>query len=231
MISVLALAATSWLGIALGEPYSAVHARMGDPLVASHDNLISKFVYLTEGENAFVTVLSERGRVYGIRLWSLPTAAPKTTDPYGIALNQDVDTLLQRRGKPARTGSDADGSFDAYQTGDVLWLYHVNGNQTVRTITLSEPESAIQQMPEQPLPTLHTGSSPADAIVMNAVSPADAKRWEGMYLAVRTCGSNGAWHEGPRAVVKQNGAAYDAVTASCSSGGAMQTLYFISKAG
>ncbi|HKU68632.1 MAG TPA: hypothetical protein VJP85_12720 [Candidatus Baltobacteraceae bacterium] len=226
MLSLLALAATSWLGIALGEPYTAVHARMGDPLVAAKDPHLTKFVYLTEHENAFVTVLTERGRVSGVRLWSLPTATPKTADPFGIHLNQDVEALWLRRGKPSRVSSDADGPFDAYQNGDVLWLYHVNANQTVRTITVSATESAIEDLPEAALPQMHTGTSVDDAVVMDTASPDDAKRWEDMYLAIRPCANDGKWHEDKRVTQTANGGAYDAVTVTCSSDGAAQTLYF-----
>ncbi len=230
MLSLLAIAATSWLGITLGEPYSAVYARMGDPVIAAKDPHLTKFVYLTEHENAFVTVLTERGRVSGLRLWSLPTAQPKTADPFGIALNEESGKVQQVRGKPSRSASDSDGPFDAYQSGDVLWLYHLNGNQTVRTITVSATESAIEDLPEQPLPQLHTGTTPADAIVMNTSSPQDAKRWEEMYVAIRPCANEGNWSTDNRTTQVQNGAPYDVLNLRCSSGGAAATLYFRSGA-
>lgn len=221
----LALVSTSWLGVTLGEPYSAVFSRMGDPVIATHDATVSKFVYLTENENAFVTVVTERGRVSGVRLWALPTATPKTTDPAGIALNQDAGTLLQKRGKPSRTASDSDGPFDSYQDGDVLWLYHLNGNNTVRNITLSTTESAIEDLSQQALPALHAGTSPADAIVMNVGSGDDAKKWESMFLAVHPCDGNGTMKESNRQTQTLNGVSYDVVTASCSAASDV-TLYF-----
>lgn len=199
---------------------------MGDPVVATHDANVSKFVYLTERENAFVTVVTERGRVSGIRLWALPTATPKTADPFGIALNEDAGALLQKRGKPARTAGDADGPFDSYQDGDVLWLYHLNGNNTVRTITLSTTESAIEDMSEQPLPALHNGTSPGDAIVMDVASGDDAKKWEGMFLAVHPCNGNGKLQESKRETQMQDGSAYDVISATCSSAASGVTLYF-----
>lgn len=226
MLPLLALVSTSWLGVTLGEPYSAVYARLGDPIIAAKDPHVTKFVYLTEHGNAFVTVVTERGRVSGVRLWSLPTAQPKTADPFGVTLNEEIGSVLQTRGKPTRIASDSDGPFDAYQNGDVLWLYHINGNQTVRTITVSTTESAIEDLSQQPLPDLHTGASLADAVVMDVSSPGDAKQWENMYLAIRPCGGNGKWHEEQRVTQTQGGASYDAVTVSCSSGGASQTLYF-----
>lgn len=230
MIPLLALAATSWLGITLGEPYSAVYARMGDPVIAAKDPNLQKFVYLTEHENAFVTVLTERGLVSGVRLWALPTAVPKTADPFGISLNEDADKLLQSRGKPSRTAADSDGPFDAYQNGDVLWLYHLNANQTVRTITVSATQAAIDDLPQQTLPQLHTGTSPLDAIVMSAASADDTKRWEDMYLAIRPCADQGKWRADKRAKQTVGAVAYDAVTVTCSSGDASQTLYFRSAA-
>ena len=226
MLPLLALVSTSWLGVTLGEPYAAVYARMGDPVIATKDPHVTKFVYLTEHENAFVTVVTERGRVSGVRLWSLPTAQPKTADPFGVTLNEEIGKVLQTRGKPTRMASDSDGPFDAYQGGDVLWLYHINGNQTVRTITVSTTESAIEDLSEQPLPDLHTGDSRADAVVMDVSSPDDAKQWENMYLAIRPCGTDGKWHVDKRAAQTQDGASYDALSVSCSSGGATQTLYF-----
>ena len=226
MLPLLALVSSSWLGVTLGEPYSNVFTRMGDPVVATHDATISKFVYLTEHGNAFVTVVTERGRVSGVRLWALPTAAPKTTDPFGIALNQDVDALIQKRGKPSRAASDSDGPFDSYQDGDVLWLYNLNGNNTVRTITLSTTESAIEDMPAQPLPALHAGTSPDDAIVMDVNSADDAKKWESMFLAVHPCNGNGTLRESKRATETQSGNTYDVVNAACSSSGSDVTLYF-----
>lgn len=199
---------------------------MGDPVATAKDAHTTKFVYLTEHENAFVTVITEHGRVSGVRLWALPTAMPKTADPFGIALNQEAGKLLEARGKPSRIASDADGPFDAFQDGEVLWLYHLNGNQTVRDITVSATESSIEDLPEQPLPTLHSGSSPADAIVPDAARGDDAKRWEQMFFAVHPCGRNGTWREEKRATQPQDGNAYDVVTVSCSAGGAAQTLYF-----
>jgi len=226
VLSLLALAATSWLGVTLGEPYTAVYTRLGDPVIATKDTHLTKFVYLTDHENAFLTVMTERGRVSGIRLWSLPTAAPKTADPFGIMLNEDVNKLLQARGKPTRSANDADGPFDAYQNGDVLWMYHVNGNQTVRTITVSTTESSIEDLAEQPLPSLHTGASIADAVAMDVSSPDDATQWENMYLGIRACGNDGKWRVDKRTSQNKDGAAYDALTVSCSSGGTSQTLYF-----
>jgi hypothetical protein len=199
---------------------------MGDPVATAQETNTKKFVYLTEHENAFVTVVTQHGRVSGVRLWALPTAAPKTADPFGIALNQDADVLTQKRGKPSRTSTDADGPFDAYQSGDVLWLYHLNGNQTIHTITVSTTQSAIEDLSDQALPALHSGTSPADAIVMDASKGDDAKRWEGMFLAVHPCQSSGSWREQKRQSVTADGASYDAVTVSCSSGGSTQTLYF-----
>lgn len=228
MLSLLALLSTSWLGIALGEPYNAVYARMGDPLITTQDANVAKFVYLIEHDTAFVTVLTQHGRVSGVRLWSLPTGTPKTADPFGIALNDDTDKLLQERGKPMRTSGDSDGPYYAYQNGDVLWVYHINGNQTIRTITVAATESAIDDLSEQTVPAVHTGSSPSDAIVMNTASAADAEHWENLYLAVRPCANSGTWHASKRVAQTQNGASYDAVTASCSTGGATETVYFTS---
>lgn len=225
MLSLLALVTTSWLGITLGEPYAAVHDRLGDPVVATKAGDVTKFVYLTAHENGFVTVMTERGRVSGIRLWALPTATPQTADPAGIRIDEDADKVHSARGKPSRTAADADGPFDAYQNGDVLWLYHLNGNQTVRTITLSASDASIEDLPQVPLPPLHTGTSPADAVAMSA--PADrAARWESMFFAVRPCGANGSWHQTKRTSETIGGVAYDAVSVTCSSGGASQTLYF-----
>jgi hypothetical protein len=226
VLPILALLSSSWLGITLGEPYSAVFARMGDPVVATHDNRSAKFVYLTDRENAFLTVITEHGRVSGLRLWSLPTATPSTTDPFGIRLNEDAQKLLDARGKPSRSAADADGPFDAYQSGDVLWLYYLNGNGTVRAITLAATEDSVAAMPEQPLPALHAGASPADAIVVDAPSRGDSQRWEGMFFAVHPCANDGTWRVGKRTTQMQEGSAYDAVTATCSTGGAAQTLFF-----
>jgi hypothetical protein len=230
MLTILALISTSWLGITLGEPYSAVYARMGDPVIASHDERSEKFVYLIDHENAFLTVITEHGRVSGLRLWSLPAATPSTADPFGIRLNEDAQKLLDARGKPSRSAADADGPFDAYENGDVLWLYHLNGNNTIRTVTLAATQASIAAMPEQPLPALHTGASRADAIVVGAPSAADAERWEGMFFAVHSCTGGGTWRVAERATQTQDGSTYDAVTASCSGGGPAQLLYFKQRA-
>jgi hypothetical protein len=226
VFSILALLSTSWLGVTLGEPYAAVFAHMGDPVIATHDNRSAKFVYLTERENAFVTVITEHGRVSGVRLWSLPTATPATADPYGIRLNEDAQKLLDARGKPSRSAADSDGPFDAYQDGDVLWLYYLNGNSTIRAITLAATEASLEAMPEQPLPALHGGTSFGDAIVADVPSRDDMHRWEGMFFAVHPCTNEGTWHLTKRLAQTQDGVTYDAVTATCSAGGLTQTLYF-----
>jgi hypothetical protein len=226
MISLLALVSASWLGVTLSEPYADVFTRIGDPVVATHDATLNKFVYLTDHGNAFVTVVTERGRVSAIRLWALPTATPQTVDPFGIALNADASAVLQKRGSPTRAATDADGPFDAYQNGDVLWLYHVNANKTVSTITLSTTEAAIRDLPEQPLPALHDGTSPAQAVRMDVSSSGDAARWESMFLAVHPCNGGGKLHEDSRSTQTQDGRAYDVIKASCSSGGTTTALYF-----
>jgi hypothetical protein len=211
----------SWLGVTLGEPVTAVSARMGDPIAVGKDPKLAKFVYLVEHGNAFLTVLSERGYVSGVRLWSVTGAPGKTLDPFGIALGEQADALTGKRGKPTRSGSDIDGPFDAYQNGDVLWLYHIRGNQSVASITLSTTESAIEDLPEAPLPAVHTGASAADAIVVVQPDAKDVARWEQMYLAIHPCGANGVWKSNK---TERQGKT-DVLSATCSDGPA-RTFYF-----
>lgn len=214
--------ATSWLGVKLGEPVAAVAARMGDPLAVSKDSTLTKFVYLTEDTNAFLTVLSERGIVSGVRLWSVTTAQGKTADPFGIALNDTKDKVLAKRGKPIREAADIDGPFESYQDGDVLWLYHIKADQSVTSITLSTTEAAISGVPAQPLPKVHTGATAADAVRIVQPNAGDASRWEQMFLAIRPCGDNGNWLL--RKTERQG--TLDVVTASCNLGGLSQAFYF-----
>jgi hypothetical protein len=213
---------TSWLGVKLGEPLASVAARMGDPIAVSKDPALTKFVYLTEDTNAFLTVLSERGIVSGIRLWSVTTAPGKTTDPFGIALNDTKDKVLAKRGKPVREAADIDGPFESYQDRDVLWLYHIKADQSVTSITLSTTEAAISDLPAQPLPKVHSGESAADAVRVVQPNAGDTSRWEQMYLAIRPCGQSGTWlvrkteHQG----------VLDVVSASCNLSGLSQAFYF-----
>ena len=212
----------AWLGIKLGEPLSAVATRMGDPIAVSNDPSLLKFVYLTDDANAFVTVLSEHGIVSGIRLWSVTTAPSKTPDPFGIKLEAGKDTLLAKRGKPTREGEDIDGPFEAYQDGDLLWLYHIKGDQSVTSITLSTTDNAIAGMSAQPLPTVHLGRSTADAVRIVQPTASDTKRWEELFLAIRPCGDNGKWLI--RRTERQG--TFDVVTASCNLGGPSTAFYF-----
>lgn len=212
----------SWLGVKLGEPLSAVTARMGDPLTVSKDPQLTKFVYLTEDTNAFETVLSEHGIVTGVRLWSVTTLPGKTYDPFGIALNDAVDKLVAKRGKPTRQAEDIDGPFDSYQDRDILWVYHIKADQSITSITLSTTDNAIAELPAQPLPTVHSGQSASNAIRIVQPNAGDVKRWEEMFLAIRPCGNNGTWLI--RRTERQG--TVDAVTASCNLGGASQTFYF-----
>jgi hypothetical protein len=213
---------TSWLGVTLGEPLSAVAARLGDPLTVAKDPALTKFVYLTENTGAFVTVLSEHGIVTGVRLWSVTTLPGKTLDPFGIALADDKDKLIGKRGKPTREAADIDGPFEAYQDRDVLWLYHIKGDQSITSITLSTTDSAIADLPQQPLPSVHTGESAADAVRIVQPNAADAKRWEQMFLAIRPCRENGNWLIRK---TEQQGK-LDVVTASCNLGGISKSFYF-----
>jgi hypothetical protein len=213
---------TSWLGVTLGEPLSAVSARLGDPLAVAKDPQLTKFVYLTEDTNAFVTVLSEHGIVTGVRLWSVTTLPGKTHDPFGLALGDEADKVIAKRGKPTRQAADIDGPFDAYQDRDVLWLYHIKGDQSVTSITLSTTDSAIADVPQQPLPAVHSGESEADAVRIVQPSAADTKRWEQMFLAIRPCGENGTWLV--RKTERQG--SIDVVTASCNLGGVSRQFYF-----
>jgi hypothetical protein len=213
---------TSWLGVTLGEPLAAVAARMGDPIAVAKDPQLTKFVYLTDDTNAFVTVLSEHGIVSGVRLWSVTTLPAKTVDPFGIALNDTVDKLTAKRGKPTREAADVDGPFDAYQNGDVLWLYHVKADQSINSITLSTTDTALANLPQQPQPAVHSGQSAEDAVRIVQPNADDAKRWEEMYLAIRPCGDNGKWLI--RKTERQG--TVDVVTASCNLGGLSREFYF-----
>lgn len=195
---------------------------MGDPIAIGSDTKLSKFVYLTDDGTAFLTVLAERGNVSGVRLWSVSIAPGKTRDPFGIALGEDAGKLLAKRGKPTRTAGDIDGPFDAYQNGDTLWVYHIRGNQSVSSITLSTTEAAIEDLPERPIPATHGGTSAADAIRIVQPTGADVNRWETMYLAVHPCNGTGTWH-----IEKlDHASAVDAVAASCSGSGERRVFYF-----
>lgn len=200
---------------------------MGDPIAVSKDPTLTKFVYLTEDTNAFVTVLSEHGVVSGVRLWSVTTLPGKTVDPFGITLGDTVDKVVSKRGKPVREAADIDGPFDAYQDGNVLWLYHIKGDQSVTSITLSTTDTALADLPQQPLPNVHSGTSAADAIRIVQPNAADAKRWEQMYLAIRACGDNGTWMI--RKTERQG--SVDVVTASCNLGGLSRDFYFAPSTG
>jgi hypothetical protein len=195
---------------------------MGDPIVVSKDPTLTKFVYLTEDTNAFFTVLSEHGIVTGVRLWSVTTLPGKTLDPFGIALGDQAAKLAAKRGKPAREAADIDGPFDAYQDRDVLWLYHLKGDQSITSITLSTADNAIADLPQQPMPSVHSGASAGDAVRIVQPNADDAKRWEQMFLAVRPCGDNGTWMI--RKTERQGNV--DVVTASCNLGGPTQEFYF-----
>lgn len=212
---------TSWLGVTLGEPVSAVASRMGDPLVVSKDDTLTKFVYLTDNDNAFVTVLSEHGIVTGVRLWSVTNIA-KTQDPFGVALGDAKDKVAAKRGQPTRESADIDGPFEAYQAGDVLWLYHIKGDQSVASITLSTTDNAIADLPQQQLPAVHLGRSAEDAVRVIQPNAGDVSRWEQMFLAIRPCGDNGTWLV--RRTERQG--RLDVVTASCNLGGISQAFYF-----
>ncbi len=214
--------AVSWLGITIGESLASVSTRMGDPVATAHDPQLDKFVYLTEDGNAFVTAIAEHGMVSGIRLWSLTNAAGKTADTFGITLGTSDETLKAKRGKPARTGSDIDGPFEAYQDGDTLWLYHLRGDQSVSSITLSTSESALAESAAQPLPAVHSGRSRADAIRVVQPDSAAVQRFEQMYLAIHPCPGGGTWHIAK--TVRQDGV--DVVSTSCNPSGAAQTWYF-----
>ena len=132
--------------------------------------------------------------VSGIRLWALPSATPATADPFGITLGAEESKLIGARGKPSRAGSDIDGPFDSYQSGDVLWMYHINALQTVANVTVSTTEQDIEDLPEQRLPAVHAGNSSADALTIVTPTKADAERWERLYFAVHPCQSDGTWN-------------------------------------
>ena len=195
---------------------------MGDPIATAHDPRLDKFVYLTGDGNAFVTAIAEHGVVSGIRLWSVTNATGKTADPFGIALGASDETLRAKRGKPSRTGSDIDGPFESYQDGDMLWLYHLRGDQTVSSITLSTSESALADLPAKAMPAVHTGTSAADAIRVVQADAASVKRFEELYLAIHPCAGGGVWRIAK--TVRENGT--DVVSAACDAGGAAQTWYF-----
>lgn len=217
---------TSWLGVTLGEPLSAVYDRMGDPIVATADDKVTTFVYSVDKGRSFVTVLAQHGIVSGVRLWEPPGAQSTLADPKGVMLGNDITALTTDMGTPSRNGQDSEGPYHAYQNGDVLWLYHMNGDATVRSITLATTEAAVAAIPAAPVPAVHAGDSIADAIRVVASSGADGVNWEHLYLAVHPCAKNGRWTMTKQVLQRLGGRSYDELTATCSGDEASRVFYF-----
>lgn len=232
MVSALLLAAAaswsgaSWLGLHLGEPLTEVAAAWGDPLVATPGADVSTNVYVTDANRSFVTVLVRRGLVSGIRVWEPPGAASTLRDPAGIALGDSEAAVRKARGAPSRAGSDSDGPYLAYQNANLLWLYHLNGDGSVRTITVAATSAVLDDLPAAPLPPAHGGTSVDDAVVVKQSDGRAGVGWEHLYLAVHPCPGGGRWTMDRQKLVRIYSRFYDDLHAVCSSNGSARDFFF-----
>lgn len=75
-------------------------------------------------------------------------------------------------------------------------------------------------------PPVHRGTSPADAIVINASSDSDGVRAEYRYIASQTCGQHGAWKVTSQTLLTANRRPYDKLDATCTEGNAKRSFFF-----
>lgn len=222
-----------FLNLTFGEPASALIAREGDPLLA-HSTLyngesVGELLFFAPSGKAVEYVRIARGDVIGVRLQSapglklpgaMPSALGVTLGGPASQLSALAHTTITQR---ARTPH---GMLTVYRSGSLLYAFLVDAN-VVTQFDVHLSEDAAAKLPRSPEPTVHSGLTPADAVVIKADTEDLGNEKIGVFLSANDCGDGGNW----KSIEYGIATAYNArpmakVNAACTVGGQKQTFYF-----
>ena len=236
-----------WFGLNVGQPTQAVIDRLGDPLLLD-DN---------EPERGGVTLLYafDEGRtqalfttLYG-HIWIVqfrPDSArygvvpirggvdSAFRDPFGVALADPVNRIVQLRGEPPRSTDDFHGLRDhVYDDGTIIWTYNAFAGEVMSIEERLRPKP-IDALPRQPEPPFRHGTSFEDALIIAGESARFTPgAYEKFYVErlYRPCAPGERIerrhlvYDGQTAMMHA-GVNYTVVSAHCSRGGTKSELYF-----
>ena len=202
-------------GVKLGEPMSAVRARLGDPV---HDEDLGKgFLkarYLGDHNHVYLGVTHKNGNVAMVSLtptpWSNEAAA---ADPFGVKFGITEDALVRLRGKPDST-DNGDGANRLLYGTSARWEYVIKDGK-VSMITLIAPPAELAALPATVVPAAHQGASFRDAVVVIASNEIDGVGWEHIYVNDNACTGQGKPAFAGQALSTHGSHAYDIITVTC----------------
>ncbi|MHB8391965.1 MAG: hypothetical protein ACYDBH_20710 [Acidobacteriaceae bacterium] len=217
---------TTWQGVTLGEPMSAVVSRLGDPMkVQKGTSVSSYYLYMANHQSTLLMLNVERGRVRGMRLFALSAGAFKLTDGHGIAFGATEQQLTTLNGKPNKVFSSTTHPVDVYVRADGTWSYEfVRG--TVKAIQLDQPIPEFSTLPTVADPVVHGGTSFDDAIIDMADNEDDGVKSEYAYLQFHDCAPGVSWKTQMQSLLNHGKKVYDRLDTICPKSNEKRAFYF-----
>ncbi|HTV72603.1 MAG TPA: hypothetical protein VME66_02720 [Candidatus Acidoferrales bacterium] len=232
--ALLASAAPSFGGIALGDTRAAVIAERGDPLQTTSDGKKDTYEYVSPSGDAIQIVWFTGDAVSTVAMIFSPIPRPggsEGTSAEGITLGEPLGEVPKLDASRIVSGSgDLAKDGTVRYRGEDGGIYEFAADKTrtiVGLIALEAPDGATAASPApaaSPV-TIHGGTSLEDAIVLTG-SDAAGVLAEHVYLLTRKCGSDGRWQFAKQSLVLQHGRSYDRIDATCSTGGEARAFFF-----
>ena len=234
MILAAAALAIAVADITLGEPANAFIARAGDPLITHsaeyNGDTAQELLFFAPTGKAVEYVRVIHGNIVAVRLVPAPSLDLPGPMPsvHGAALGDPesrVDAaFLELRHHDVKTPR---GVMRLYRIDGVLYQLFFDGAHALKEIDVALPENQVASLPRAADPTVHSGTSPENAIVIQAPNEAVGNQKIGVFLTANTCGGDGYW----KPIEYGTPTAYNArpmakVDAACTAGGIKQTFYF-----
>lgn len=234
-------ATATWQGVTLGEPVSAVTARLGPP-ASRRKAIMGTYLieYRTMNGAGTLSLTDGAGVITGIRLIAADPASLRTpvSDPSGITLGDSADRLTELRGQPQRYDDEGGGEFTSYygRPSEVRWTYGLR-NGVVYSIGVVSPYRVVRasgaavSVPT-PRPSNAPTPPPPDASGLDRavrVTPDDiATDPQFVYSFVRAvpCGTGDRFAPLGETIFNAHRKNYSRVDAVCASTGEKRSFYF-----
>ena len=230
-----------WQGVTLGEPVTAVIARLGEPL-SRHKAIMGSYIleYKALGGAGVLSLTDGGGTVTGIRLIAndVSTLRAQVVDPFGVALGDTADRLTELRGLPQRYDDEGGGEFTSYygKQSEVRWTYGLIDNRVVSIGVVAayrvvRASGAVVSVPT-PRPSNAPTPPPRDASGLDRavkVTPDEIDRdpeFEYTYVRAIGCGSSDHWSPVTETIFNAHRRNYSRIEAVCPSTGEKKSFYF-----
>jgi hypothetical protein len=231
----------TWQGITLGEPISAVLARLGTPDTrrrAVMGSTLYEFRAL-EGDGT-LSLTENAGIVIAVRVTVANPADlhSPVIDPFGVALGDTADRLTELRGVPQRYDDEGGGEFTSYygMPSDARWAYGLH-DDVVRSIAVIQPyrivrATGVAVAVPTPRPSGAPTPPPPDASSLDRaikVTPDDLDadmQFEYTYVRAVPCGTGDSFSPTGETLINAKRRNYSRIDATCRSTGEQRSFYF-----